>query len=42
MDQSISFLAQAGTAKFIEFNPIRATTVALPNGESLGTFMNIP
>jgi N-acetylgalactosamine kinase len=32
MDQSISFLAQKGTAKLIEFNPIRSADVTLPDG----------
>ncbi|XP_014677082.1 PREDICTED: N-acetylgalactosamine kinase-like [Priapulus caudatus] len=32
MDQSISFMAKQGMAKFIEFNPIRGVDVKLPEG----------
>lgn len=31
MDQAIAFLARKGCAQFIEFNPIRATSISLPS-----------
>ena len=31
MDQAIAFLAKKGCAQYIEFNPVRATPVELPN-----------
>jgi N-acetylgalactosamine kinase len=31
MDQTISVFAEAGTAKLIEFNPVKATKVKLPS-----------
>lgn len=32
MDQAIAFLAEEGCAQFIEWNPLRATPIKLPNG----------
>lgn len=32
MDQAVSFLAEKGTAKFINFDPLKATDVHLPPG----------
>ncbi|XP_031559656.1 N-acetylgalactosamine kinase-like [Actinia tenebrosa] len=32
MDQAISFLAERGTAKYVEFHPTRATDIKLPDG----------
>lgn len=32
MDQAIAFLAERGSAQFIEWNPLRATPVTLPDG----------
>lgn len=31
MDQAIAFLAEKGCAQFIEWNPLKATAVSLPN-----------